>query len=125
MSNNVEYLGQQAETELLDVITRSRLTIYPSYADSFSIVVLESLACGTPVVAYNIPAIKHIFGKCKAVFRCPIGNKADMANRILSSLKSERDPLTIEARTFASSYDWNRVAKTERDAYAKILSMVL
>jgi glycosyltransferase involved in cell wall biosynthesis len=125
MSNNVKFLGQQAETELLDIITRSCLTIYPSYADSFSIVVLESLACGTPVVAYDIPAIKHIFGKCKAVFRCPIGNKADMANTILSSLKSERDPLTIEARNFASSYDWNRVARTERDAYVKILSMAL
>jgi len=123
MSSNIEFLGQQAETKLLDVITRSFLTVYPSYADSYSIVVLESLACGTPVVAYNISAIRDIFGKCKAVFRCPIGAKAYMANTILRTLKSQRGLLTVEAKNFAASYDWNHVVRAEKEAYAKILSI--
>jgi glycosyltransferase involved in cell wall biosynthesis len=66
LKDNIDFLGQQ-ESRLNDIVKHSYLTVYPSYADSFSLVTLESLACGTPVVAYDIPAIKYNFGRCKAV----------------------------------------------------------
>jgi glycosyltransferase involved in cell wall biosynthesis len=101
----------------------SYLTINPSYVDAFSLVTLESLACGTPVVAYNLPASRHNFGKCKAVFRSPVGNKAKMAETIFRVLtQTNRQALTEEALKWAISYDWNNVVKAERDAYTLVIN---
>lgn len=124
LSNNIEFLGQQDEAKLLKIVANSHLTVYPSYVDSFSLVTLEALACGTPVVAYDIPAIRYNFGKCRSVFRCPIGDKTTMADTILHVLtKLERKTLTIEAKKFAASYDWDKVVMAEKEAYAKIINL--
>jgi glycosyltransferase involved in cell wall biosynthesis len=122
LSHNVEFLGQQEEAKLLNIVANSYLTVYPSYVDSFSLVALESLGCGTPVVAYDIPAIRHNFSKSKAVFRVPIGDKEGMANMILHVLtKMERKSLSIEAKKFATLYDWDNVVKAEKEAYFKVI----
>jgi glycosyltransferase involved in cell wall biosynthesis len=124
LSNNIEFLGQQDKAKLLNIVANSYLTVYPSYVDSFSLVTLESLACGTPVIAYDIPAIRHNFRKCKSVFRCPVGNKTSMADTILHVLtKMERKTLTIEAKKFATSYDWDKVVKAEKEAYAQVINL--
>ena len=122
LSNSIEFLGQQDEAKLLNIVANSYLTVYPSYVDSFSLVTLESLACGTPVIAYNIPAIRHNFSKCDAVFRCPTGDKACMADTIIHVLANiERKTLSITAKKFASLYDWTNVVKAEKEAYFKII----
>jgi glycosyltransferase involved in cell wall biosynthesis len=122
LSDNIEFLGQQDAARLLDVVASSYLTVYPSYLDSFSLVTLESLACGTPVIAYDIPAIRHNFGKCDAVFRCPTGDEACMADKIIHVLtNADRKTLSIAAKKFASLYDWGNVIKAEKEAYIKVI----
>lgn len=121
LSRNIEFLGQQGEAKLLNIVANSYLTVYPSYGDAFPLVTLESLACGTPVVAYNIPAIIHNFSKCDAVFQCPIGGKTCMADTIVHVLtRIERKALSMTAKKFASLYDWTNVVKAEKEAYLKI-----
>jgi glycosyltransferase involved in cell wall biosynthesis len=122
LSHSIEFLGQQDEAKLLNIVANSYLTVYPSYADSFSLVTLESLACGTPVIAYNIPAIRHNFSKCDAVFRCPTDDKACMADTIIHVLTNiERKTLSITAKKFARLYDWTNVVKAEKEAYFKVI----
>ena len=123
LSNNIDFLGQQEYAKLINTVANSSLTLYPSYVDSFSLVTLESLACGTPVVAYDIPAIRHNFGKCESVFRCPIGDKKSMADTILSILtKKETKSLAIEAKEFAASFDWNNIVEAEKKAYVQVIN---
>jgi len=123
LDGNIEFLGHQDETKLFGDVKRSYLTVYPSYVDSFSLVTLESLACGTPVVAYDIPAIRYNFGKCEAVFRSPVGDKADMARNIqfLLGNKDLRTKFSKEARKYSTNYDWRNVIKTEKKAYFKVI----
>ena len=124
LNHNIEFLGQQDATKLFNIIASSYLTVYPSYLDSFSLVTLESLACGTPVVAYDIPAIRHVFSGSKAVFRVPVGDKLSMAKMVLQVLtKMERRALSGEAKKFALSYDWDKVVKAEKEAYAKVINL--
>jgi len=124
LSNNIDFLGQQEYATLLNIVANSFLTVYPSYVDSFSLVTLESLACGTPVIAYNIPAIRHNFSTCKSVFRCTIGDKKNMADTVLQLLNYiERKTLAIEAKKFATSYDWDNVVKAEKEAYTQIINL--
>ena len=54
----VRFLGYISKDELLRLKAESYVMIYPSHADSISFSVLETLALGTPVLAYDIPALK-------------------------------------------------------------------
>jgi len=45
-----------------ETLARARALVYPSHSDSFSLVILESLAVGTPVVTYDIPGPRSVYG---------------------------------------------------------------
>jgi len=59
--------------------------VYPSHEDSFSLVVLESLALGTMVVAYDIPAIREVYGDL--VYTVQEGDINSMARGVIKVLK--------------------------------------
>lgn len=120
LDNNIDFLGKQEEDDLFRIVANSYLTVYPSYVDSFSLVTLESLACGTPVITYDLPAIRHNFGKCKSVLRSPIGDKASMADSIFHVL-TKMKRMTTEAKKFVTSYNWDMVVEAEKEAYAQVI----
>jgi glycosyltransferase involved in cell wall biosynthesis len=123
LSRSIAFLGELKEDALKNLIRSSKLTLYPSLADSFSLVTLESLACGLPVVAYDIPAIRHNFGKCDAVFRCRIKDKDSMAEKALSILENESliMRLSKKAKEYSVNFDWKNVVNAEKQAYIRAI----
>jgi glycosyltransferase involved in cell wall biosynthesis len=123
LSENITFVGELGKNELILLIKSSGITLYPSLLDSFAIVVLESLACGVPVVAYDIPAIRENYGKCPAVFRCAVKDVKCMAERTISLLKNEnlRTTFSENAREYSSKYDWEHVVESEKEAYLKVI----
>ncbi|MCX6654417.1 MAG: glycosyltransferase, partial [Candidatus Bathyarchaeota archaeon] len=123
LNENITFLGMLEENTLINTIKSSKLTIYPSLIDAFSLVVLESLACGTPVVAYDISAIRHNFSRCNAVIRCPPGNTECMAEQTLTIIEDEslRETLSEAAKKYSSKYDWKNVVKAEKEGYFKVI----
>ena len=63
LSNVVEFAGFVPEEEKLKFFKRSRVFLMPSRYESWGIVIGEALACGVPVVAYDIDAYRPIFGE--------------------------------------------------------------
>ena len=103
---NVEYIGFKEGKELYDIISKALFTVYPSHYDSFSLVVLESLAVGTPVFAYDTSAIREIYSNIKGVHMVKEDNINGMAEEI-SKFEGENVPIPV----FYSS--WDRVAEAE------------
>ncbi len=52
---NVEIKGIVDENSLYDIVKQSHVTLFPSFSESSSLTLLETLALGTPVVYRNIP----------------------------------------------------------------------
>lgn len=123
LGQNIIFLGELEENALINLIKSFKLTLYPSLVDSFSLVTLESLASGTPVVAYDIPAIKHNFGKCDAVLRCKIKDYNKMAEKTLWILKNEnlRATLSKKAKEYSGNYDWKNAVRAEKAGYLKVV----
>lgn len=51
----VKFLGYQSSEELANSYTRADVFAFPSKADTFGIVIIEALSCGTPVAGYPVP----------------------------------------------------------------------
>jgi glycosyltransferase involved in cell wall biosynthesis len=52
---DVEMIGKREGVDLAKWIASADAFVFPSKADTFGIVILEALACGTPVAAYDEP----------------------------------------------------------------------
>jgi glycosyltransferase involved in cell wall biosynthesis len=113
LEDNVRLLGYVDEYEKFELLARSKVMIYPSYMDTFAIVVLEALSTGTPVIAYAIPAIAINY-RTNAVIKIRIGNIAAMAEKVIDVLSNEQywTKLSKEAINFSSTYNWNEIAKS-------------
>jgi len=53
---NVRFLGMQADAKLPAYYSSADVFVFPSLTDTFGLVMLESMACGTPVAAFHTEA---------------------------------------------------------------------
>jgi D-inositol-3-phosphate glycosyltransferase len=54
IANKVRFVGPQSQDQLVQLYNAADVTVIPSYYESFGLVAVESLACGTPVVASRV-----------------------------------------------------------------------
>ena len=76
---NVIFTGSRGDIER--IIPSSKLLILPSFSESFGLVLIESLACGKPVIGSNVGGIKEIITKDVGLLVEPSDCKA-LANAI-------------------------------------------
>ena len=61
LNDNIEYIGQVDEETKLDLYARASCTLMPiTWPEPFGLVMVESIACGTPVVALRNGAVPEI-----------------------------------------------------------------
>ena len=59
---NVQLTGQVSDDELAAILTGARALVFPSDDEGFGLPPVEALACGTPVVCTDIPALREVLG---------------------------------------------------------------
>jgi glycosyltransferase involved in cell wall biosynthesis len=118
LENNVLVRGGCGDTELFGLLKSSKLLIFPSLFEGWGLAVAEALACGLPVVAYDIPALREIFGNCKSVFLVPAKNVDGMAAAVLDLLNlSEEELLRLSgySEAFSRRFSWEDVARKDME----------
>jgi glycosyltransferase involved in cell wall biosynthesis len=116
LENKVFLRGRCSDTELYSLLKSSRLFIFPSVFEGWGIAVAEALACGLPVVAYDIPALREVFGRCKSVFLVPVKNNASMTSTVLDILnlnKEEWFDLSRRSRLYCEQFSWEKIARKD------------
>jgi glycosyltransferase involved in cell wall biosynthesis len=59
---NVTLTGHVSDDELAAILTGARALVFPSADEGFGLPPVEALACGTPVVCSDIPALREVLG---------------------------------------------------------------
>lgn len=62
---DVEFVGKKKGQELAQYYQTADVFVFPSKADTFGVVMLEAIACGTPVAAYPVTGPKDIIEEGK------------------------------------------------------------
>lgn len=58
--SDVEFVGKKTGIELGDYYRNASVFVFPSKADTFGVVNIEAIACGTPIAAYPVTGPKDI-----------------------------------------------------------------
>lgn len=99
---------------LAAVYRQSAVLLLPSEREGFGLPVLEALACGTPVIASDIEALREVGGD--AAMYCPPDDVEQWAETVLKALaERERDPNAWAKRKTqgvarAAAFSWSRYA---------------
>lgn len=108
--------------ELADVPQRYRdatVTVLPSEDEAFGLVLVESLACGTPVVAARSGGIPEIVtADAEVGALAPLGDAAALADAIVSTVRLAADPETpVRCVQHAKHWSWDAVGPDHLAAY--------
>ena len=119
VSESIDFVGRVAQDELPVYYSAADVCVVPSFYESFGLAALESMACGTPVVASRVGGLSTVVehgstGYLKS-WRCPeaFANSLEM----LISSKSLQHSMGIAARRRAEAMSWERVAEQIAGVY--------
>ena len=98
----VHWMGSVPRHQLVDFYAAADSFVYPSRTDTFGLVMLEALACGTPVAAYPVEGPLDVVGSSDGGVL-----DDDLRSAALRSLAVPRE----RARARALEFDWDRVAR--------------
>ena len=108
VADRVEVLGRGSPDEQAERYARAWLTVLPSIYDSFGMALVESLACGTPLVTTTEGAPKELVDEGSTGTTCRAHDPSDLAAAILRGLELAQASATVEAcRASAGRYDWS------------------
>jgi D-inositol-3-phosphate glycosyltransferase len=123
IDDSVDFLGLVEQEELPYFYSAADLCVFPSYYESFGLVALESLACGTPVVATQVGGIEGVIreGETGYVVKDNAPDRlADKITLMLSSSKAKEEPID-SIRASVTQYGWANIAEAMAGEYEVLL----
>ncbi len=99
----------------------------PSYYETFGLVALEAMACGTPVVATSVGGFKDIIRQGETGYVLPDNNPRDLADKIgrLLSVSGVDRQTALSIRTSVSQFSWSNIATAVARQCREVLASYL
>jgi len=96
--------------EKYEILVKSKIFLFPSYKESWGIVIAEALSSGLPVITYDLPAYHEVFGDF--IISVPMGDKVQMAEKAIFLLKNPkvRKKYSEAGKNFIKVYGWHNVS---------------
>lgn len=91
IENKVIFLGKLDKKGLIENFQQAKALVLPSINsnEAFGIVLIEAMACGTPVIASDLPGVRTVFEDNKSGLLVAPKNIEDLKNKIELILKDE------------------------------------
>ena len=121
----VTFLGRQGQNVLPYYYAAADVVVMPSYYESFGMVALEAMACGTPVVASRVGGLIFTVVDGVTGFHVPSGQPEPLAEKLelLMQRPDLRAHLGRHARLRALHYAWPYIADRVEQLFKRIREM--
>ncbi len=113
IQGSVTFLGLIKHEQLPYFYSAADACVIPSYYESFGLVALESLACGTPVVATDVGDLRSVIRQGEAGYVVIDNTPRHLADKIALVLsRPSRDTKSaLSIRASVSSFSWLNIAE--------------
>jgi len=119
LDDMVVFLGKRSQTMLPYYYSAAEMLVMPSHYESFGMVALEAMACGTPVIASAVGGLAFLVQDGVTGYVVPDDDHIAMAGCITRLIAEPglRDQLGKQAHAYAQDYSWNNISKRVLDVY--------
>jgi D-inositol-3-phosphate glycosyltransferase len=123
LSKCISFLGAKCQALLPTYYAAAEMVMMPSHYESFGMVALEAMACGTPVVASEVGGLAYLVQDGVTGFHVPASSPEELAGKIRLLLENPtlRQEMSIAAVEYAQHYDWELIAERVEQLYQKVL----
>ena len=119
----VRFVGQVDHDTLARWFRAADLSVVPSVAyEGFGLVVYESLAAGTPVMASDVDGLRDAAKGTSAV---RLVDMSPHSWRVAIDEMVHHDEIRVEAHNFSTTKSWDAVARKHREIYDSVLDGTL
>jgi|GEM_PF-2095298 glycosyltransferase involved in cell wall biosynthesis len=123
LRDDVIFLGQQSAAQLVELYNAAEVTVLASRTDWFPLVVIESLACGTPVIASEVGGLPQLVtSNIGRLFSA--GDYATLAAHVTGFIRSNFKA-TAQAscvQHVRERFSWDRTVERIIEVYEDVLS---
>jgi len=125
MGKMVLFLGKRGQDTLPYFYSAAEVVVMPSHYESFGMVALEAMACGTPVIASEVGGLGFLVQDGETGYTVPDGDPDVLCDRLTLLLGNpeRREMMGRRAAEFAQSYDWQKIAKLILNVYKELVAV--
>jgi D-inositol-3-phosphate glycosyltransferase len=123
LENNISFLGKRSQDSLPYYYSAADVVTMPSEYESFGMVALEAMACGTPVVASQVGGLAYLIQDGETGFHIPNQDPVALSDR-LTWLVEDDDLHTCmgrKAAEYARNYSWEKITDQIIDVYREVV----
>ncbi|MFC3051206.1 glycosyltransferase [Kordiimonas pumila] len=118
LENRIIFEGLKKPTEMPALFSGADILLLPSDREGWANVLLEAMACGTPVVSRDVGSAADFISEHVGQV-VSSDNPAIIAEAVKSVLDRCKDRAAI--REFANHYDWRETSKSQKEIFDKAL----
>ncbi len=123
IEDRVAFVGSVAQEKLPLFYSAADICAIPSYYESFGMVALESLACGTPIVATNVGGMRSIIRHGEIGRVAKDNSPHNLASEISELLcrREDKDQIVRTRRDKMTEFSWATIADRILHEYNRLL----
>jgi D-inositol-3-phosphate glycosyltransferase len=120
----VTFLGRRGQETLPYYYSAADVVVMPSHYESFGMVALEAMACGTPVIATQVGGLAFLVRDGVTGFHIPVDDPAALSERLVTILDDHelRSQMSQQAAEIAHNYAWEKIAASMNTLYQDVLN---
>ena len=121
----VKFIGSKPHNELPYYYSAADVVVLPSVYESFGLVILEAMACGSLVVASRVGGLKYLIKDGENGLLFESGNSFELSEKIWIGLHNRylKNKLKNNASKYSHTLNWDRQAKILLQAYSSFVPL--
>jgi len=123
VGQTVVFLGRRDQNKLPYYYSAAEVLVMPSHYESFGMVALEAMACGTPVIASEVGGLAYLVRDGETGFTIPDQEPETLCDKLswLLNDKLLRDLMGQRSVEYAQDYAWEKIANQILEEYKRLL----
>lgn len=122
LNEMVIFLGKRGQDTLPYYYSAAEVVVMPSHYESFGMVALEAMACGTPVIASRVGGLAHLVKDGETGFNVPAQDPDALAEKLRAIFIDHnlRTAFGARAAAYARGFSWEIITKEMAEVYREL-----